>query len=163
MPEFVNVAVPAEHVLKVYALISELEGKSLSGQDAGTIAGDVNDESWHSEDLRRLRASPWESVRRVAQVMNALAEAPHKAFSLSELSEATGLSRGELKGGFSGFTRWVKREFDHDSRGWPFEWSVGAPTHSGVQSEFYYLMEKDMAVKWSAISAGGTQETARTS
>jgi hypothetical protein len=154
MPDFEQVPVPSEHVLKVYALLAELQEKSITTQEPGTISGDESKEWWPSEDLLRLGDSPRESVRRVAQVMDVLAKVPGVAISLTEVSDATGLSRGELRGGFSGFTRWVKSEFPQDSRGWPFKWSTGEPKHPGIQSEFYYAMDKGIARKWLGMRAG---------
>ena len=147
MPDFINVPVPSEHVTKVYALLASLaDGGGASGreQPQGPFDG------WTDDDLTKLRDAQQATVRKIAQLMDVLAESPGQPVAYTELVTRLGVTRGELQGALSGFTRWIRKVWGQ-AYGWPMRVTYGAATTHGMASESYYTLTTNTARRWRTV------------
>lgn len=60
---------------------------------------------WNEDQFGMLVRDPRPSSQRMVAIIDVLAARPETALSCTDLGEASGLSRGELMGALSGFTR----------------------------------------------------------
>ena len=73
---------------------------------------------------------------------------PPKRSSTTRLAAATGLSRGELRGGFSGFSRVCKSLRPGVKMAWPMQWTWGVAEKEGFDSETFYYLSTTFAARW---------------
>ena len=144
MSGIVSVPVPEEHLLEVYALLARLGGKveaSDSKEDASEKLG------WSVEELRALRDCPLASVQTVGRTLDILAAQPKKPMAYTELADGLGVTRKQLQGALSGFTRWIRKEWGPEDD-WPIDIAYGPATASDLTSEGYYSVGEQTASRW---------------
>lgn len=137
-PTFINVPVPADRVAEVYRLLSEDHPTQESGSDELT---------WTVEELREIANSSVESLVRVTAILDTLSAQPGVSTSLTQLAKETGYSRSELKGGLSGFTRWMNTQWGEGDP-WPMDVTGGPSQTRGLTREAYYTINQTMADAW---------------
>jgi len=140
--ELVSVPVPRSLITEVYALIAERSGQS--------IGSDSSPDEWTVEHFQMLIGDTRPSIARIALVLDELAKRPDTAVSTTELAKATHLTRGELRGAFSGFTRVCKMLWpDRDKDIWPMRYSWG-PVQDAIdqEGETYYTLRRSYAERW---------------
>jgi hypothetical protein len=86
----------------------------------------------------------------VAKLLDVLAASPGQPIAYTELAKELGLSRGELQGALSGFTRWIRKTWG-DNDGWPMTITYGEAKASDLASEGYYLVTPTTAKRWRNI------------
>jgi AraC-like DNA-binding protein len=153
MDGFVNIPVPVEHVAKVYSLLGKLadaESHDINVDTSGsrqlTVMG------WTEEDLERLSSSTQASVRRIAQMLDLLSKSPGRHIAYNDIATSLHLSRGELQGALSGFSRWIRKNWDdHDGWGWPMDVDYRDAQAESQSSESYYMVDADVAGLWLTI------------
>lgn len=153
--QLVPVSVPRHLLTAVYAFIAEHDQRSSPPgttdedppmpDDASTAALQTD---WSIEDFKLLLGDPRPSTARVVKVLDILAAAPEEKFSTTRLAAATGLSRGELRGGFSGFSRVCKSLRPGVQMAWPIQWTWGVAEQEGFDSETFYYLSTTFAARW---------------
>ncbi len=146
--ELVPVMVQRSRLREVHALLGKppytppAAGAVLDGNEG---AGD----DWTVGDFRRLSRDRRDSTRRMVMVFDVLAERADETVTLSELAELTGLSRGEVTGALSGFTRVCKSLWpETPDRDKPMRVSWGTTTQHNQQGEARYAMQASYAERW---------------
>ena len=86
--------------------------------------------------------------RRIVSVLDILAEQPEVEISLSDLATATGLSRNELRGAFSGFTRVCKLLRTDIQFDWPIMWRDAPSSRPDQDTEIRYHVPAAVAERW---------------
>lgn len=154
MDDLIPVMVPRRHLSTVYALLGRLADDIPAPIESSTVTraeqakeADPERSRWTVVDFQRLVADPRPSVERIVRVLDVLADRPGVKLSTTALSEATGLSRGELRGGFSGFTR-VCNSFPGGAKRWPMTWSWGPAEISDLDTETFYTLPAIQAQSW---------------
>src|SRR4051794_17048540 len=157
MDDFENVPVPRRFVLDVYAYVTHLRESEQGQGDGerpaptyGNRYGEFKD--WSPTRLRQLHECPRQTVQRIASVLDELSKAPDNRVPLSDLAERVGLTREQLRGAFSGFTRWVKRITNSDA--WPLNYRSDAGKAEDVAEETYYWVSCTTAERWLEIRRG---------
>ena len=155
MENFVNIPVPVEHAMKVYALLGKLAD---SGSDDSNVDASGDHElafgGWTEEDLERLSKSPQESVQRIAKMLDLLSKSPGQPITYTAIVESLHLTRGELQGALSGFTRWMRKNWGHDG-GWPMTVSYRYVQTKDQASESCYMVTAVIAKRWLAVRRRG--------
>lgn len=156
--ELVAVQVPRHMLTAVYAYIADQDGRRASrqlgdepGAGNGGGAGDpprVPGSDWEVQDFTRLLHDRRPSTARMLTVLDVLAAAPNEEFSTSSLASATGLTRGELSGGFSGFTRVCRSLRKGIWLDWPIQWNFGPSSQGGQGRETFYWLPEALAQRW---------------
>lgn len=155
MDSFVNVPVPVQHVTKVYALLVKLADDESDESNLGASRDrQLTSSGWTKEELERLSKSPQASVQRVAKMLDLLSKSPGQPIAYTYLVESLHLTRGELQGALSGFSRWIHKNWgDHD--GWPMDVSYRDAQTGDQAAESYYTMSPDTADLWLAVRRRG--------
>ena len=152
MEDFINVPVPARHVTAVYALIASREQAGSGGVAPATAGGGISGHRWSAfgdwptARLQELMDSRQTSVQRAAEILDVLAEEPGKHIPISELAARMGVTREELRGALSGFTRWLRRNQEEDT--WPFNYQAGPGKAEDVAEETHYWVSAATADAW---------------
>jgi hypothetical protein len=143
--ELVLVPVPRSLVTEVMSLIVQRAGPAAIAE-----TDEPDPDEWTVEQFRMLIGDSRPSVQRIVLVLDELAKQPDTAVSMTELVQATGLSRSKLKGGLSGFTRVCKMLWpERDTHGiWPMRFSWGAAKEPDQDGEAYYTLRKVYAERW---------------
>jgi len=156
---FISVPVPAHLVTSVMRFIAEhSEGGARPDEaEEDTPSGDQRPRltwrEWTADDFGLLLSDPRPSARRIVKVLDVLSATPDTELSTTNLAEATDLSRGELRGGFSGFTR-VCKSLRTDARlDWPILWSSGPSNQDGQDQETFYHVPAVVATLWQQARA----------
>jgi hypothetical protein len=103
---------------------------------------------WTVHDFKLLISDRRPSSQRIVKVLDILAEQPEVEISLSDLANRTGLSRNELRGAFSGFTRVCKLLRSDVQFDWPI---MGRDAPSGrpdQDNETRYCAPATVAERW---------------
>jgi hypothetical protein len=103
---------------------------------------------WTVEDLGLLVRDPRTSSQRIAGVLDVLAEKPDVELSTSDLVDLTGMTRNQLRGTFSGFSRVCRSLHPDVDFWWPIGWTWGPSNHTGRGRETFYCMSPTMAERW---------------
>jgi hypothetical protein len=158
--EFVQVPIPAKYVTKVYGFLAQLDGQtaqegvdttpSPSNGPAVESSARENDGGWTEEALRSIPEVGTVSFERLTKIMNELSTNAGRRMSKTELTNATGLARPEMRGALSALTRWLHG--NGEGREWPFRRQVVVPSGGG-KSETYYWMNPLIASRWRAIQS----------
>jgi hypothetical protein len=155
MKGFVKIPVPVKHVEKVYVLLGKLEedGSDDSKIDA---SGDrqLASGGWAEENLERLSRSTKTSVLRVAKMLDLLSKSPGQPIAYTDIVGALQITRGELQGALSGFSRWIHRNWGDDD-GWPMDVTYRDAQTGDQASESYYLVTDATANRWLAVRRRG--------
>jgi len=109
---------------------------------------------WTEEELERLSESPQASVQRVAKMLDLLSKSPGQPIAYTDLVESLHLTRGELQGALSGFSRWIHKYWGDDD-GWPMDVSYRDAQTRDQASESYYTVTPDTADRWLAVRRRG--------
>jgi hypothetical protein len=155
MDSFVNIPVPTEHVMKVYALLGKLAD---GGSDDSNV--DANGDrqlafgAWTEEDLERLSSSQQASVQRVAKMLDLLSKSPGQPIAYTDIVKSLHLTRGELQGALSGFSRWIRKNWGNDD-GWPMAVTYRDAQTEDQASESYYMVTAATASRWLAVRGRG--------
>jgi hypothetical protein len=122
----------------------------------GTASRDrqLTSSGWTEEELERLSKSPQASVQRVAKMLDLLSKSPGQPIAYTYLVESLHLTRGELQGALSGFTRWIHKNWGDDD-GWPMDVSYRDAQTGDQAAESYYTMSPDTADLWLAVRRRG--------
>ena len=121
--EFIQVAVPAQHVMAVYRLLSELEQEPDATIDASG--------AWDADKLARLASTNLNTTNTVARILDVLCQEPDKKYDMQDLVNALSMEHNSLRGNLAAFTRHLNTHYDSDT--WPMhvdESSGGATLYS---------------------------------
>ena len=155
MENFVNIPVPVEYVTKVYALLGKLaDGESDDSNVAPGGGRQLAFGGWTEENFGRLSKSPQASVQRIAKMLDLLSKSPGQPIAYTDIAESLHLTRGQLQGALSGFTRWIRKNWGDDD-GWPMTVTYGEAQTQGQESESYYLVTPTTANRWLAVRRRG--------
>lgn len=156
--ELVSVPVPRSLVTQVMALIVANSGEQSSRPSAPETPAEVEDRppseaparlrDWSLEDYLLLMGDKRPSASRIVRIMDILAESAGRKLSTTALTKATGYSRGQLRGAFSGFSRVCASLNPEQKLGWPMEWVWGAAEEAGLATETYYWLPEPRAALW---------------
>ncbi len=148
------VPVRSDLVEEVYRFIAD---RSSAGASAASGSGEESARlgSWSDEDLRAIvaAATSLPSLERTCRVMDELAAQPGQRFTITELTQRLGLTHGELRGGFSGFTRWINGVWGESDNSWPFDTTWTTSTNGTTSTEQVYVMDTHTATRWQAVRA----------
>lgn len=155
MDSFVKIPVPVQHVTKVYELLGRLGDGETNDSNVDTA-----DESqlafggWTEEELERLSSSPQASVERIAKMLDLLSKSQGQPIAYTDIAKALHLTRGELQGALSGFSRWIRKNWGDDD-GWPMVVSYRDAQTDDQESETYYMVTAATANRWLAVRRRG--------
>jgi hypothetical protein len=159
--ELVPVMVQRKYLAQVYGFIAQLEGQTTQLDISPFVGGDVigsvgvraaEHKGWTEEELGDIVSSKRGTVQRIVKVMDVLSGNADKKVPMSELAAAAGLTRGELQGALSGFTRWCNSTYGYSPGGqWPFWVEIGPPTASDLTAESYYRTDGVTASRWDTV------------
>ncbi|MFG2018274.1 hypothetical protein [Actinomadura geliboluensis] len=127
--EFIQVAVPAQHVMAVYRLLSELEQEP--GADAGLAGTSDAPGAWDADKLARLAGTELNTTKTVTRILDVLCQEPGKQYDMQDLVKALSMEYHSLRGNLAAFTRHLNTHYDSDT--WPMrvvESSGGAMLYS---------------------------------
>lgn len=152
--ELVMVPVPRHLLMRVYAFIAENSHPGVDHERSGEPPS--NDErlprvsgfDWTVDDFLNLRRDNRPSSGRIVKVLDVLSAAPDSEFSTTRLAEAVGLTKGELSGGFSGFSRVCKNLRPGVALDWPIQWNYGPSSTGGQSGETYYWLPAALGERW---------------
>ena len=156
MEGFVKIPVPVKHVEKVYVLLGKLADDE-SDDSKVDASGDRQSASggWTEEDLERLNRSTQTSVQRVAEMLDLLSKSPGQLIAYTNIVGSLKLTRGELQGALSGFSRWIHKNWPGDDDGWPMDVTYRDAQTGNQASESYYLVTDATANLWLAVRRRG--------
>jgi hypothetical protein len=103
---------------------------------------------WSEDEFVMLSRDPRPSSQRMVVIIDALAARPDTRFSGTDLGAASGLSRGELLGALSGFTRVRKLLWPDATPPSPIMVSYGPSAHPGQAEETFYRLPVRHAECW---------------
>ena len=153
---FVYIPVPEEHATQVHALLVKLaDGGSNDGNAAAGGGGELAFGGWTEEELGRLSTSPQESVQRVARMLDLLSQSPGQPIAYTAIAASLRLTRGELQGALSGFSRWIRKNWGNED-GWPMDVTYRGAQTQGQASESYYIVTATTANRWLAVRSRGS-------
>ncbi|WP_432050161.1 hypothetical protein [Verrucosispora sp. NA02020] len=154
----VLVAVPLAYVPHVARLLAELDAGQRSGPPRTRIDSPPGPPvaDWTVEDLRRLSRGRSATHRTVAAVLDALAAAPDRLFTVRDLAQATGRPRKKIVGAMAGLTRLLKAHYDYAGRGLPFARVDGRPE---APRELCYTVDARRAACWREARSPRTPES----
>lgn len=153
--DLVLVPVPRPYLTDVYRLIGQLSAQGMFNNDLPEdeedgSASDGEASEWTLGDLDGLNNDPRVSFQRIATIMDVLAKVPGQHVSTTGLSQETGLSRREIRGALSGFSRALNNAYGYIA--WPFTFKWGAPSAgTGQEGEAYYTMDAVTAKRWVTV------------
>lgn len=149
--DFINIPVPRQHVIKVYALLAQLEeaAADVSEGDETDEMTDVATAVWPVEDLRRFAETPTYTSENIGKVLDVLADRPGEYVSTTELERETGIRRLNLRGSFAALTRHTKKHYSGRGAMFTFAWG---PT-IGRTAEGHYLLSGEQAKAWKEARA----------
>ncbi|PPK93857.1 hypothetical protein CLV92_109134 [Kineococcus xinjiangensis] len=168
--ELVQVLVPRKHLTAVYALIAQRDGALPPDEQAEVAtpaapavpapavpapaddAAHVAAVPWEREDLQRFARTPHAMNTTLCAVLDVLADDPGQYFATSDLEEATGISRGSLRGAFSALTRHLRVHYE--GRGWMLSRAWGPTLDPRNPAEACYRLTADQAERWRAARTG---------
>jgi hypothetical protein len=150
--DFVSIPVPVQHVAKVYSLLGKLADSESDDSNADASGDRKSPLGWAKEDFDRLSNSTQASVQRIAQMLDMLSESPDKPVAYTHIALSLHLSRGELQGALSGFSRWIRKNWsDEDGWGWPMEVVYRDAQTEDQSSESYYRLDAATADLWRTV------------
>ncbi|QOC91944.1 hypothetical protein [Micromonospora craniellae] len=154
----VLVAVPLAYVPHVARLLAELDAGQRSSPPRARVEPTPGPPAadWTVEDLRRLSQGRSATHRTVAAVLDALAAAPDRMFTVQDLAQATGRPRKKIVGAMAGLTRLLKAHYDYAGRGLPFARVDGRPE---APRELCYTVDARRAACWREARSPRTPET----
>jgi hypothetical protein len=155
MEGFVKIPVPVKYVEKVYVLLGKLADDE-SDDSTMDASGDRQSasEGWAEEDLERLNRSTQTSVQRVAGMLDLLSKSPGQPIAYTDIVGSLNLTRGELQGALSGFSRWIHKNWGDDD-GWPMDVTYRDAQAGNQASESYYVVTDATANRWLAVRRRG--------
>lgn len=148
----VNVAVPREHLMAVYALLASLDGPGIPQVVKSTRASEPRREAtelgsvWSVDDLRRFATTPTKTSGILVKVLNLLAKTPDTYVSTSDLERLTGVPRANLKGAFSALTRHLNKHYAGQKWMLAFQW--GPAIGPDFPAEGHYKLTPEQAERW---------------
>lgn len=159
--EYVSVMVPVDLVPMVYRLIGERysDGGAGSARSSDVAAVETEPDSveafedglevdartWSVEKLEKLAAAKYTTTKRLTLVMDCLAKRPGQPVPTSELVEATGFTRTELKAVWTKLTRHLNAHYE--GAPWPVH-AVWGPRADLAFDEVYYSVGAEQARRW---------------
>lgn len=155
MEGFVKIPVPVKHLGKVHALLGKLaddepdDSKADPTGDRQSALG-----GWTEEEFERLNRSTQASVQQVAKMLDILSKSPGQLIAYTDIAESLQLTRGELQGALSGFSRWIHKNWG-DNDGWPMDVAYRDAQTGNQASESYYLVTAATADRWLAVRRRG--------
>jgi hypothetical protein len=137
---------------------TEPEGDAPAAGDDGSAEPAADPEhpitdKWAVEDFVLLLRDPRASAQQIGAVLDVLAEDPGTYLSTSDLVGLTGMSRNQLRGTFSGFSRVCQTLRPDTAFWWPIEWTWGPSNHAGRGRETFYQMSSTVAERWKQARA----------
>ncbi|MFF4242678.1 hypothetical protein ACFYYL_43015 [Actinomadura geliboluensis] len=133
--EFIQVAVPAQHVMAVYRLLSELEQEP----DATTDALGV----WDADKLARLASTNLNTTKTVTRILDVLCLEPGKQYDMQDLVNALSMEYHSLRGNLAAFTRHLNTHYDSDT------WPMRVDESSG--GAMLYSLDAATAALWKSV------------
>lgn len=125
--EFIQVAVPAQHVMAVYRLLAKLE-QEPDAELAGTNDAPA---AWDADKLARLASTELNTTKTVTRILDVLCQEPGRQYDMRDLVKALSMEYHSLRGNLAAFTRHLNTHYDSDT--WPMhvaESSGGAVLYS---------------------------------
>lgn len=148
----VRLARPVEHVAQVYVLLGKLAAGESNDSNANADGGQqLPFGGWSEENLELLSKSPQTSVQRIAKMLDLLAKSPGQPVSYGDIADSLHLTRGELQGALSGFTRWIRKNWGKGDDGWPMTVTIRQVQPGEQESASYYLVTPTTANRWPAV------------
>ncbi|WP_412516097.1 hypothetical protein K8Z49_33350 [Actinomadura madurae] len=138
--EFVQVAVPARHVMAVYRLLTELEQQP--GADIEPAGTNDAPAAWDANKLTRLASTELSNTDTVSRILDILCQEPGKQYDMQDLVEALPMEYHTLRGNLAAFTRHLKKHYD--SAAWPMQVDWRG-------DEALYSLSPETAALWSSI------------
>jgi hypothetical protein len=137
--EFIQVAVPARHVIAVYEFLAELERESAGGIEPSEADDAV---AWDAGNLARLARTELSNARTVSGILDVLCQEPGKQYDMQDLVAALPMDYNTLRGNLAAFTRHLKKHYGGSS--WPMqvEWRG---------DEALYSIRPETAAIWKSV------------
>ncbi|MGH2706346.1 MAG: hypothetical protein ACRDJ4_15045 [Actinomycetota bacterium] len=153
-PHFVNVPVPADRVLEVYAFLSGFPHAAADATGDSpwtpTPSNGLPTIPWTEEDLARFVSSGTKTSRTVAAVMDVLVEQPGEQFTTTTLVARLGVTRNELRGTFAALTRHIRTHYGREN--WPFRFTWGPTLGEDYPVEGHYsIIDPKVVVAWAKL------------
>jgi hypothetical protein len=138
--EFINVPVPARHVLAVYRLLADLEEQPDADIESAGPKGDPA--AWDTDKLTKLATTKLSNTETVARVLDILCEEPGRQSDMQDLVKALPMEYYKLRGNLAAFTRHLNKHYGSDA--WPMD----------VQwrgDEALYSVDPETAALWKSV------------
>lgn len=170
--EYVPVMVPVPLVPEVYGLIARRSAELEAGESADSVVVGAAPGGDDDPVVPIEPAAPWEgkgiwpqakldqfarstgrftTVKRIAAVLDILAEHPDEKFPTSVLCEMTGYSKSEFKAPLIKLTRHIDKHYGK-GLGWPLQakWGPDLTDLADPNTETYYWIGPEQAERWKA-------------
>ena len=138
--KFVQVPVPARHVLAVYRLLADLEQQSDASIGRGEPNGDPA--AWDADKLTKLANAGLSNTETVARILDILCQEPGSQHDMQDLVKALPMEYFKLRGNLAAFTRHLKKHYESDA--WPMHVAWRG-------DEALYSLDAETAALWKEI------------
>ena len=138
--KFVQVPVPARHVLAVYRLLADLEQQSDASIGPGEPNGDPA--AWDADKLTKLANAGLSNTETVARILDILCQEPGRQHDMQDLVKALPMEYFKLRGNLAAFTRHLKKHYESDA--WPMHVAWRG-------DEALYSLDAETAALWKEI------------
>jgi hypothetical protein len=138
--EFINVPVPARHVLAVYRLLADLEEQPDADIESAETKGAPA--AWDTDKLTKLATTKLSNTETVTRVLDILCEEPGRQYDMQDLVKALPMEYYKLRGNLAAFTRHLNKHYESDA--WPMhvQWRG---------DEALYSVDPETAVLWKSV------------
>ena len=135
--EFVNVAVPREHVTKVYGYIASLDGSETAVASTSGSESEQENNGWGEDLIRRQFA---ESPPTIQQFQRHLAANPGQWISMTDIAKALNATYGSktIAGALGAYGRRTSNRYA--MKNWPFN-----TRWNHTQGQQHYSMTPEVA------------------
>jgi hypothetical protein len=146
--ELVPVSVPRQHLIAVYGFLADLANEDATEV---TVTDPEAEVRWPTDDLAKFAATPTRTSTTIGKVMDVLSDNADQYLSTSELEDATGVTRANLKGAFAALTRHINAHYN--GRGWMLTFKWGPSLGPDYPAEAHYMVSAEQAARWKEARA----------
>jgi hypothetical protein len=151
-PQFVNVPVPAHHVLAVMRFLADLESATASVEDIpDEVPEKASHGEWTDEDLARIPRSNKKALQILTDLLDVLSDEPEKWMNLAN---RTPWDRSTLTTVWTHITRAFKADFN--GAWWPVAARSGNRIDPALPNVVYYRVTAETAEKWKRVRSSAS-------
>ena len=153
--QFINVPVPAHHVLAVMRFLADLESADGSEDHIPEEAPEETSRGrWSDDDLARIATSSKKALQILTDLLDVLSEEPEAWMNLEELANRTPWDRSTLTTVWTHITRAFKADFG--GAAWPVGARSGNRIDPALPNVVYYRVTAEVAEQWRRVRNGAS-------